>query len=111
MYLLLLRPGIDEALVLEQEELAAVGEGGGVGRASVVGATPGGELHTALLARRPLPGQAVGQRRDRLIRKRLVEELGLGEAVYPGWPSLAMACLKPDGDAGGELCAEGGGRG
>jgi hypothetical protein len=41
VHLLLLRPGIDEALVLKQEELAAVGEGGGVGRAPVVGAAQG----------------------------------------------------------------------
>src|SRR2546429_601843 len=96
MPLVLWRSGTDEAQVLEQEELAAVGEGGGVGRAPVVGAAPGGEQHAAVLARRPPPGHAVHQRHDRLIRKRPVEELGLGEAVYTGLPNLIAACLAPD---------------
>ncbi len=108
---LLWRPGIDEAQVLEQEELAAVGEGGGVGRAPVVGTAPGCEQHAALLARCPPPGHAVHQRHDRLIRKRPVEELGLGEPVYPGPPNLIIACLAPDSVAEGQLRPEVRGRG
>jgi hypothetical protein len=111
VHLLLWRPGTDEAQVLEQEELAAVGEGGGVGCAHVVGAAPGGEQHAAVLARCPTPGHAVHQRHDCLIRNRPVEELGLGEAVYPGLPNLITACLAPDCVAEGQRCPEVGGRG
>src|SRR6266508_5635497 len=58
-----------------------MGEGGGRGWAPVVGASPWREPDAAALTSPAELGEAVGQRRECLARKRLVEEFGLGEAV------------------------------
>jgi hypothetical protein len=73
--------GTDLDQVLDQEALAAVDEGGGVGGHAIVGTAPRQEIHLPRLPRHQPLGEVLDQRRDRLARQGLAEELRLGDLV------------------------------
>src|SRR5436305_10843039 len=65
--------------LLEQEQLLAVREGGGVGWHAVVSAAPGGEVELTGLALDPAREEVLHERTDRVPGQPFAEELRLAE--------------------------------